>query len=258
MKIVLLFCLTVSFRERGFNCNLHVQPLAGKINPQGEDSAVCDPRFLAVADGVGGWGAKGIDSSLYSQKLINLIKEIYSFNLALYARHPAELIKAAWAANREQGSSTLVVATQVGNMLYSAKIGDSDVLILRRNAQGYTPVFKSVPQQHELDMPYQLQAGNDNRYFIQSHEHQVSPGDMVILGSDGLFDNLFVKTIVNLVNKNMGKSPLEIAQVLVKAAVWFSTQTIYPTPFSWNRELHGLKHTGGKPDDTTAVVAFIS
>ncbi len=38
-----------------------------KRNKGGEDAFVATPTLLVVADGVGGWAAKGVDSGLFSK-----------------------------------------------------------------------------------------------------------------------------------------------------------------------------------------------
>jgi protein phosphatase PTC7 len=71
-------------------------------------------------------------------------------------------------------------------------VGDCGVRIVR---QGRV-VFQTAPQQHDFNLPYQL---SHPRMFPQTdtadnadvYSPQVQRGDIVLLGSDGLLDNVW-------------------------------------------------------------------
>lgn len=257
-EVFLLMGIYRALISYNFNCGIHLRPLAGKINPKGEDSGHCDQQLLVVADGIGSWKNFGVDSSIYSQGLVTGIKNLFARNTRLYTSQPGDLVKAARTTVSAPGSSTVVLATLSGNTLRVVYLGDSDYLILRKNGKYYETVFKSSPQQHRFNMPYQLSANIDNTYLMQRNEHTVISGDIIILGSDGLFDNLFVDIIVQIINTHLTQSPVELAKMLTEAAESYSAQTVNPTPYSWNARLHGLQHNGGKKDDITSIVAYIN
>lgn len=52
-------------------------PHPNKANKGGEDACYTHDNLLAVADGVSGWAEFGIDASLYSRRLIDLIAELF-------------------------------------------------------------------------------------------------------------------------------------------------------------------------------------
>lgn len=80
-------------------------------------------------------------------------------------------------------------------------------------------------------------------------------GDIVLLGSDGLFDNLFDSQIVKLVRDNIDKSSEEIASAIAKAAQAAASDPTLETPFARAAVEHGLTWFGGKLDDISVVVA---
>jgi serine/threonine protein phosphatase PrpC len=67
----------------------------------GEDAYFAHDNILVVADGVGGWAEFGIDASLYSKKLVQLIYEnFYSDKQPLYIQQPSQLIQDSVAMNK--------------------------------------------------------------------------------------------------------------------------------------------------------------
>ena len=44
-----------------------------KVKKGGEDALSAHPKILIIADGVGGWATKGIDSGRYSKTLVKKI-----------------------------------------------------------------------------------------------------------------------------------------------------------------------------------------
>lgn len=87
---------------------------------------------------------------------------------------------------------------------------------------------------------------------------QLMPNDVVVLGSDGLFDNMDSEQILEDVKAHVGehKHPSAIAQHLVTIAYNNSMDRDAETPYSMAAtEAFDMIYTGGKPDDITVVVA---
>jgi len=84
----------------------------------------------------------------------------------------------------------------------------------------------------------------------------LAEGDVVILGSDGLFDNLYDKSIAVVV-RDLGDSARsqDIAKKLALEAHLISQSVSTATPFSDSAQRNGFRHEGGKPDDVTVLVA---
>ena len=54
-------------------------------------------------------------------------------------------------------------------------------------------IYRTLEQQHSFNFPFQLGTGSkDSPADAFSEETSVQEGDIVILGTDGLFDNVFV------------------------------------------------------------------
>lgn len=83
------------------------------------------------------------------------------------------------------------------------------------------------------------------------------PGDFVVLGTDGIWDNLpsgELKTIVSQAEDCMNKK----AEHIANAASRFSQTENFPSPFYEKAKKFKFRvPKGGKKDDITAVVATI-
>ena len=81
------------------------------------------------------------------------------------------------------------------------------------------------------------------------------------MGSDGLFDNLYEKDITPCIIDTIDPITLlirnntEAAECLATKAVNLSLDKQYFSPFAQGAQKAGIDWNGGKPDDTTVVVA---
>ena len=71
-------------------------------------------------------------------------------------------------------------------------------------------VFKSKPQQYSFNFPYQVGTAGDGSMLQRNlgidaleKEHKVQDYDIVIVATDGLWDNLFDKDIEECITENM-------------------------------------------------------
>lgn len=103
----------------------------------------------------------------------------------------------------------------------------------------------------------------------------VQEGDLVVLGTDGVFDNLHDREICDLadmaaspfeapylVEPNSGKcrkpsDPARVAEAIAQAAFCRARDGSARTPFSIHAKEAGLYHVGGKMDDITVVAAWV-
>jgi serine/threonine protein phosphatase PrpC len=125
-------------------------------------------------------------------------------------KDPKTLLTKSWEQNQEKGSSTFVVVTLPEDeaKIYSSYVGDSGYCILRpddNKPDKFDIVFASQSQQRRFNHPFQLGWANhgDHPEVASSFSHDVKDGDLVILGTDGLFDNLAVNNVVFLANLDM-------------------------------------------------------
>lgn len=171
--------------------------------------------------------------------------------------------------NFETGSSTLVIATidQNERLLKTALIGDSGYLILRpesKDQKKYTIVFKSKIQQHSFNAPYQV--GRKGKELIGDHprdavenEHNLRINDIIVLGTDGIFDNLYSEDIKKKIEKHDQKNfnPLSLAKEVAEMAFEMSKNKIDITPFAERARQEDLYYKGGKDDDISVIIAKV-
>eukprot|EP00667_Euglena_gracilis_P020716 EG_transcript_22468 len=178
----------------------------------GEDAFLVTERVLGVADGVGSWRKKGVDPSIFSNRLLENAKAWVEKQGNL---DPVFIMQKAYAQickNREvkAGSSTAVIASLMDSDggLKVANLGDSGLMVVRDEQC----VFHMPETVWRFNTPYQLtappsswgsQAYGDQPDQAAVSSVQLQEGDLVVMGSDGLFDNLF---------------PTEIAQIVAPAS----------------------------------------
>lgn len=121
--------------------------------------------------------------------------------------------------------------------------------------------YESKEQQHAFNFPYQVGTNGDNPNKAESNAHNVKNGDILVVGSDGLWDNLHRSKIVDIVKpyfiKNNGciKDDANIiAEIIAKEAEKHSLLQHYMSPFAENARAYNYEYIGGKPDDITVVV----
>lgn len=88
----------------------------------------------------------------------------------------------------------------------------------------------------------------------------VAPGDVIIAGTDGLFDNLYNNDIIAIVVHAVraGFGPQVTAQKIAALARQRAQDKNRQTPFSTAAQEAGFRYYGGKLDDITVVVSYIT
>lgn len=182
-------------------------PHPDKADKGGEDAYFVSDNVLCVADGVGGWASSGVDPAIYSRKLCRNVGELSKEEN--YLTNTEALVHEAWKGNQEKGSSTLVVMAlpKTGSKIFASYVGDCSFTILRKNKPDafykYRIQHVSLPDQRQFNFPMQLGWGDngDNPDVTVSADFDVQDGDIVIAGSDGLFDNLFHHEVTFFLNR---------------------------------------------------------
>jgi len=227
---------------------------------------------VGVADGVGGWVSSGVDPGVFSRQLMNFAAE----SVRAGESDPGAVLQSAHAKTTALGSSTAVVMAFVPARggepakLRAVNLGDSGFLLLRDGAV----LSQSRPQQKSFNAPFQIRAPNTGAAAempsdAETYEvNDVRVGDVVVLATDGVLDNLFpeeVAAIVRSVQSGDGLSasaqaPLaeRAANRLAQAAVDASMNTTRISPFTMFAARAGRWHLGGKQDDVAVVVSVVS
>jgi serine/threonine protein phosphatase PrpC len=93
------------------------------------------------------------------------------------------------------GSTTACLAVLREDELRIANLGDCAVLVIR----GPEIVLRTPEQQHSFNFPFQLGTGSkDSPKDAMIFTLKVKEGDVVVVASDGLFDNLFDDEILDI------------------------------------------------------------
>ena len=93
---------------------------------------------------------------------------------------------------------------------------------------------------------------------MQRYSVELLPGDSVVVGTDGLLDNMFEKETAAYVTllRQSGNSQAA-AQQLAELAHCRAKQTEGDTPFAFAARQAGRARPGGKMDDITVIVAHV-
>jgi len=258
-------------------------PHIDKAEKGGEDAYCICLRGLGavgVADGVSGWAEEGVDPAEYSRTLMRFAAEALESAAQPSGPESREVIRYAHQATIMAGSSTVCLAVmKQGNKLEVANLGDSGVRIIRDGKI----VFASAAQQHMFNMPFQL----SHPSIIESPDDadsadvtlvDVQPGDVLVMATDGLYDNVFDEEIAALCaepsQRRRGASasgppatPAEaedLALLIARLAHKYAQDPYKKTPWSVSACEQGFAWAryfakgGGKMDDVTVVVAFIT
>jgi protein phosphatase PTC7 len=214
---------------------------------KGEDAHFFGPHTLGVADGVGGWARHGVDAGLYAESLMK-----HARRRSLADRHPQRILWYAYNQSQKvAGSATACVMTVNDQRLHSSVVGDCGYVVLRQGA----PIYQSAPQMHRFNLPHQLGRNMDTPDSAAVHSMLLEPDDIIVLGTDGVFDNLHMDEMVRIVQR-APRQPDVLAQHISQAAFFHSLHPTRDSPFAQQARQAGLSFTGGKQDDITVVVSL--
>eukprot|EP00026_Physarum_polycephalum_P011632 Phypoly_transcript_11870.p1 GENE.Phypoly_transcript_11870~~Phypoly_transcript_11870.p1 ORF type:complete len:325 (+),score=32.36 Phypoly_transcript_11870:183-1157(+) len=223
----------------------------------GEDAYFVSDNGLAigVADGVGGWASKGVDPAIYARALMEGAKRLANSHPDI--SDPISLMEAGYInASQHLGSSTCCIVVLSGSHVNSANLGDSGFMVIR----GDKIVYRTKEQQHRFNFPFQL--GNTSKDKPQHSDIATVPvqsGDIVILGTDGLFDNLYDSQILScVVQYKSANKPQQLSDAVATLAREYASHRTGSSPFSDGSTKFGRPRQGGKMDDITVVVGIVA
>lgn len=261
-----------------------------------EDRCFLNRFAFGVADGVSAWRHQGIDSGVFAEDFLSgcemsidrYLRYHYSFNTSdilhksmneySYSsddtsesdRHKdflKEIASEALSRTYSYGSCTFLLGVLEGSLLKICSLGDGSVLILRFVDEKPVILLKTNAQQHSFNTPFQIcnSPPNSGHEYISdspnegdSYEVSLTEGDIIVAGSDGLWDNLYLQDIIYIVQ--LHKADIhKLAKVLAYKAYQLSKSNA-KTPFEEEvADKYGEGHwKGGKPDDISVVTAIVS
>jgi protein phosphatase PTC7 len=208
-----------------------------------------------VADGVGGWADLGVDPGLYSKKLCSIMKELFSSCSHKYIANPQLLIEEAVRKNTETGTSTISVVTldPSTGQLRTAYLGDSVFSVFRNNKE----TFSAPEQQHSFNQPYQVGTKGNHPTLANKLEFGASAGDFLVMGSDGLWDNLHKYELKSMLAQK-GMALKNIAERIANTSFRYSQAKNYASPFYEKAKKAKFNvQMEGKEDDISVIVASV-
>jgi protein phosphatase PTC7 len=124
------------------------------------------------------------------------------------------------------GSSTacVLILNRETSTVYTANIGDSGFIVVRKGEI----VHKSEEQQHYFNTPFQLSLpppGNQNRVLSDSPESAdrnsfpVEDGDVILVATDGVFDNVPKKLLLETLKEIEGEKDAVKLQMTANSIV---------------------------------------
>jgi hypothetical protein len=155
-------------------------------------------------------------------------------------------------------------------------------MLLRRGQHGMCVVERTTEQQHSWNCPYQLtrlppalaakfpKLALDSASDAAVTECEAEVGDLVLLFTDGMRDNLHDHEILQIVDRALSPQfgdllglsshatlPDTVARALALAAKERSLDPKARVPFGEYSRRHGYECSGGKQDDITVVAAWV-
>jgi protein phosphatase PTC7 len=268
--------------------------IARQLGRKDADATLVSPMLVAIADGVSQIEEFGIDASVLPNELLNAIEERAVSQLLPGQETeeylgPISMMRDAYEATESLGSTTILTATMDNStrihgklhpMIAICSIGDCEILVLRRTQQGVlAPAFHTEMQRIDGNAQSPLQLARvdetvdpnfDESIMTEVIEkgsavHCVSAyeGDVVVLGTDGVFDNLYIDEIVAICNEMLFTSGYKddfqpISRSLLgqvaKRIVMECHQKTQPVGGMYMDAPIGK---GGKVDDTSCIVGEV-
>jgi len=263
------------------------------------DATLTSPMLLGVCDGVSQLEEYGMDPAVLPHELLHSCEELAMQQLVPDGpvnpqdayRGPISLLKEAYEATESKGSTTVLLAAldnstrihgKLHPMIAVLSIGDCELLMLRRTRgrqSSFQAVFHTEMQRMDGNVQTPLQLARVDARIDEDFDESIAleviekgsavhcvsvyEGDVLVMGSDGVFDNLFLDELVEICNaclpmpreKEFEPMPpnylYQVAQRIVYAAHAKASDggngNFPDTPIG----------KGGKVDDTSVVCAEI-
>jgi len=240
-----------------FNIGCVQIPHPEKAKTGGEDAFFVSEYAIGVADGVGSYSYHGINPGIFSKRLIKEIDLYFKSNLNTTelkkpVLHSLDIV----TQEKIEGGTTLCLAALNEDEVIGLNYGDSGFIIIREGKISY----ETQEGVHDFNFPHQLDhlhPMNDTEARVESFK--VQSKDILIMATDGLFDNVYKEQILEIVTKGLkeGVSLNLIASTLADIASKNGCDPKFASPFAKAAREYGYNITGGKLDDITIIVAMI-
>jgi len=226
----------------------------------------------------------------------NFSRPLLQTDMNIFSWAPEKVLQEAFENVTVPGSATALLCILCNNQLRCCSIGDSKLLVVKMEGSKAVKLFATKGQQHDFNTTFQLanipnpksfnflmnsKSPNqiealvekfrnakfccDNPEDGESYQIIVNKNDLLILGTDGLFDNLFEHEILEIVENHLSNKKViskddinSLAYSLARRAQEKSNDYLCESPFKENyiKELKE-KWNGGKVDDITVIVSLV-
>ena len=253
---------TDEFKTVVLEAALQVKPHPEKVSWGGEDYGFSVVRTFGVFDGVSG-ADKEKGKKLYSKSLSDSMKKKIGKEGLSIKEITDYMTEAKDIADETATGATTAVVASIGedNVLRALNLGDSVCLVLRDGAVA----ARTREIIHFFDCPYQLGDDSPDRPKDGTTlQAEIFPGDIIVAGSDGVFDNLSDADVCDIVGSFGPKAKAtQIAKKIVDRSRVVSLDTSAVTPYStvargrsgYDQYKNGR---GGKIDDVSCIVVKAS
>jgi len=273
-------------------------PAKVRMGYKDADATTTSPMLLGVCDGVSQLEEFKMDPSLLPQELLRVCEELAMSQLvpdmpvspADQYRGPISLLKEAYENTDSMGSTTVLLAAldngtrihgKLHPMIAVLSIGDCELLMLRRTQGRQSPfeaVFHTEMQRFDYNSQTPLQLARVDERIDEDFDESIAleviekgsavhcvsayEGDLLVLGSDGVFDNLFLDEIVAICNDHIRPTMKPDFSPIASSILHSVAENIVLCSHMKSELVHGQYQDtpigkGGKVDDTSVVVAEI-
>jgi len=173
------------------------------------DAVANNPRLLGICDGVSGVQALGLQPDELPRQLLEQCSKVMDVCIAAEeipcggdGHWLMSLLQDAYDQTIAWGATTVLLAAMEDNRcLVVANVGDCGLLVFRPDSSQpsrFSKEFRTDALRYEANKPVQVMR-LANSVAAQTHlviqgarvnTVRLCPGDLVVLGSDGIFDNL--------------------------------------------------------------------
>ena len=216
---------------------------------------------FCVVDGVGGYRARGIDSGVMARLFSESVRRTFTSSSNTSQALSAErVLMNAWNYVRQkkaEGGITLISGflDVKQNHLKICQVGDCVTLVLRpdTHARRFHTAFETPGHEKGFNQPIMLSHDCPKVELALSHFVQLSPGDIILISSDGFVDNYDISTLLHEFDF-LSKSCAESIQRKLLSDATQNSLSNKPSPFSKKAQSYKLNVAdGGKRDDISLI-----
>jgi protein phosphatase PTC7 len=226
-----------------------------------------------VFDGVGAWADENVNPIYWSMAVADGCSNAIMDGITGPIGILTEGYRNAQRSGHE-GSCTACIAIKSGpRSVAVANLGDSGIALYREGDL----IFETTEQEYLFNYPYSLSSEKDAKPTDADRKllTKLQSGDIIILATDGLWDNLYHKEIKKFLDDDL--APEDIAANLAVSAFHASNDGKRWAPFSQAsvENLYSaapyaedpdftpppaplVDYMGGKPDDITVIVGRLT